>query len=137
MNVHSSRICEGCKFHSFPYKAAPPLPGYGKRLFESQDDIDEVIELLINEAKEWNKEGKNFDIAQSISKQLPFFCCPNSILRDDHSKSIQKYIYCNETSTPAYSGDYGSQPSLWIQKYFIIKHAFAQKEKAQIDGSKR
>ena len=137
MNVHSSLICEDCRFHTFPYKANPPISGYGEKLFESKEDVNDIIGLLIDEAKEWNNRGKNFDIALSVSKQLPFFCCPNSVLTKDYQKSIQRYIYCNETGTQAYNGSYGEQPSRWVQEYFVIKQAFAQKEKAQIDGRRK
>ena len=137
MNVHLSSICNGCKYHEFPYQATPPISGRGEKLFKSKDDVDEIIGLLVDETKQWNNEGKNFDIALSVSKQLPFFCCPNSVLTKDYQKSIQRYIYCNETGTQAYNGSYGEQPSRWVQEYFVIKQAFAQKEKAQIDGRRK
>ena len=92
---------------------------------------------LINEAEEWNKKGKNFDVALSVTKQLPFFCCPNQVLSKESQKAIQRYVYCNETGTQAYSGSYGEQPHKWLQQYFILKQAFAQKEKAQIDGRRK
>ena len=49
----------------------------------------------------------------------------------DHEcqKDIEKYLYCNETSTPAYPGTYRDTPEIWIQKYYIIKGALAIKEK--------
>ena len=64
-----------------------------------------------------------------MSKQLPFFVCSNLLFTNEYQKAIERYIYCNETSTPAYSGSYGRQPARWVQMYFIIKQTFAQKEK--------
>ena len=43
------------------------------RTFKNDDDVWEIIDLLIAEAKEFNEQGKEFDIAKSINAQLPFF----------------------------------------------------------------
>ena len=137
MNVHLTQVCEGCRFHEFPYKAKPPISGYGEQVFECKEDIYDVIQLLIDECKGWNQKGKTFDIAASVSKQLAFFSCSNIILGKEFQKDIQRYVFCNETGTPAYSGSFGEQPTKWLQKYFILKQAFAQKEKAQIDGRRK
>ena len=137
MNVHLTQVCEGCRFHEFPYKAKPPISGYGEQVFECKEDIYDVIQLLIDECKGWNQKGKTFDIAASVSKQLAFFSCSNIILDKEFQKDIQRYVFCNETGTPAYSGSFGEQPTKWLQKYFILKQAFAQKEKAQIDGRRK
>ena len=96
----------------------------------------DVILLLIEEAEMFNKEGKNFSIPLSIAKQLPFFVCPNLIMKKECQKAIERYIYCSETSTPAYKGGYGEQPFKWIQMYFVLKQAFAQLEKQQIKEAK-
>ena len=137
MNVHLSSVCNGCNYHEFPYKATPPISGSREKLFKSKDDVNEVIGLLINEAEEWNEKGKNFDIGLSVTMQLPFFSCSNLILSKENQKAIQRYVYCNETGTQAYNGAYGEQPYKWLQQYFILKQAFAQKEKAQIDGRRK
>ena len=73
MNVHLTQVCEGCRFHEFPYKAVPPISGYGEQVFESEEDVYAIIQLLIDECREWNQKGKTFDIATSVSKQLVFF----------------------------------------------------------------
>ena len=39
------------------------------------------------------------------------------------------YVYCSETSTPAYPGSYYDTPSMWIEKYTIIKKAIAIRDK--------
>ena len=37
---------------------------------------------------------------------------------------------------PPYEGAYGNQPALWVETYFLIKSAFAKKEKSMIDKTK-
>ena len=106
------------------------------RTFTCDEDVWNVIDLLIEEAKEMNAKGNEFDIAKSINSQLPFFSCRNKILKNEYQKDIQRYIYCKEFGVPAYNGAYGDQPSKWIEKSFVIKNALAKKEKDLIDGSK-
>ena len=81
--------------------------------------------------------GKSFDVPFSIAKQLPFFVCSNVLMKKEYQKDIGKYIFCNETSTPAYPGSYSDQPYRWIQIYFILKQAFAQQQKNLIDKEKK
>ena len=98
----------------------------------------EVIELLIAEIKENNRRGGGeFDIAQSVNSQLPFFSCKNILFTKDIANDIQRYIYCTELGTSPYTGDYGSQPAKWVDRFFIIKKAFAKLEKSQIDKARR
>jgi len=57
-------------------------------------------------------------------------------------KDIQRYMYCEKFGVSPYSGDFGKQPCLWVDKVFIIKKAFANLEKNQIkkaktDGSRK
>ena len=137
MNVHLTQVCNDCRFHEFPYKAKPPISGYGEQVFECKEDVYDIIQLLIDECKEWNQKGKEFDISKSVSKQLAFFSCPNIVLEKEYQKDIQRYVYCNETGTQAYSGSFGEQPSRWLAKYFILKQAFAQKQKVEIDGRRK
>ena len=107
------------------------------REFTCNDDVWAVIDLLIEETKQMNDKGNEFDIAKSVNSQLPFFSCRNKVLKNEHQKDIQRYIYCKEFGVPAYSGAYGDQPSKWVEKSFVIKNALAKKEKDLIDGSKR
>ena len=72
--------------------------------------------------------GKNFDIAGSISSQLPFFSCINIMFKKEYQKDISKYVYCKDFGTSPYSGSYGEQPNKWIQKVNIIKYTFAKIE---------
>ena len=76
-------------------------------------------------------------MAQSIYSQLPFFCCKNIVLDRDIQKDIQRYIYCKDNNVPPYKGDYDEQPALWVDRYFIIKSAFAKKEKQSLNESKK
>tara|TARA_Y100000361_G_C11091654_1_gene306751 strand:+ start:508 stop:687 length:180 start_codon:yes stop_codon:yes gene_type:complete len=52
-------------------------------------------------------------------------------------KDIQRYVYCKDNSVSPYSGDYGDQPYDWVQKYFVIKSAFAKLEKNLIEKNKQ
>jgi hypothetical protein len=38
---------------------------------------------------------------------------------------------------PPYEGDYGKQPALWVDKFFIIKEALAKYEKRIIDANSK
>jgi hypothetical protein len=96
----------------------------------------EIIDLLIEEVHENNKKGKEFDVAQSINAQLPFFTCKNIIFDKDTQKDIQRYVYCTDNNVPPYKGAYDDQPALWVDKYFAIKEAFAKREKTMINKSK-
>ena len=58
-----------------------------------------------------------------IYEQFPFYVCSNKMLNKDCQKDISKYLYCRDTSTPYYQGAYGNTPSLWLEKYNIIKNA--------------
>ena len=49
-------------------------------------------------------------------------------MENECQKDIAKYIYCKETSTPAYQGAYSDTPSLWIEKYYTIKTTITMRE---------
>ena len=132
--------CGGCPYHEFPYEAEPPVLINGKReirTFKSKKDVWEIIDLLIEEVNENNKKGKEFDMAQSINAQLPFFTCRNVVHDKNIQRDIQRYIYCKDNNVPPYEGGYNKQPALWVDRYFIIKSAFAKMEKAQINKVKK
>ncbi len=67
------------------------------------------------------KTGKQFDIAGSVSHQLPFFSCMNIMLRKEYQRDIAQYLYCQEFNIPPFPGTYGQQPKKWIEKINIIK----------------
>ena len=106
------------------------------KTFTCNDDVWDVIDLLIGEVYENNQKGKEFDVAQSINSQLPFFTCRNIIYDKEIQKDIQRYLYCNECNVPPYKGDYGEQPALWVDKYFIIKKSLAKRENTMINKVK-
>ena len=103
--------------------------------FTSDEDVWNVIDLLIEETKEANREGKNFNIAESVMAQLPFFACNNLILNKDAQKDISRYIYSKDFGISPYKGSYGEQPQRWIEKSFTIKNLIErQKSKAMKNG---
>ena len=106
-------------------------------IFACKEDVWDVIDLLIEEVHENNKKGKEFDVAQSINAQLPFFSCRNNIIDTHIQKDIKRYIYCKDNNVPPYEGGYDKQPALWVDRYFIIKSALAKKEKNLIDKTKK
>jgi len=134
--------CEGgnsCSFHDFPYKAQIPVLQNGKRetrVFTCKEDVYEVIKLLIKETKDFNSKGKSFDVALSVSKQLPFFSCMNILYNQDAQKDIEKYIYCKEFGISPYPGSFGGQPKRWVDRAFIIKKALAKREESMINKQK-
>jgi len=107
-----------------------------RREFTCDEDVWEIIDLLIEETKEANLQGKQFDIARSIYTQLPFFACRNIIYSKECQRDIQKYIYCKEFGVSPCEGSFKRHPSKWIEKSFIIKNALAKKENAQIEKAK-
>ena len=76
-------------------------------------------------------------MAQSIYAQLLFFCCKNIIFDKEIQKDIQRYVYCIDNNVPHYEGAYDNQPALWVDRYFTIKKALANKEKASIEKTKK
>ena len=110
---------------------------YETRTFEFSEDVWDVIDLIIEETREFNeKKGKEFDIAKSVNAQLAFFTCNNLLLNREDQKDIERYIYSKEFGIQPYKGSYGEQPASWVDRAFIIKGALAKKEKEQIDGSR-
>ena len=105
------------------------------RIFTSDKDVWDVIDLLIDETEQANYEGKSFNIAESVMAQLPFFACNNLILNKDAQKDISRYIYSKDFGISPYKGSYGEQPQRWIEKTFIIKNLIErQKSKAMKNG---
>ena len=70
-------------------------------------------------------KGNQKETVKSVFFQLPFFCCPDFLLDTEMQKDISKYVYCEDTKTPAYPGDYNQIPSKWKEKHFIIKQAIS------------
>tara|TARA_Y100000361_G_scaffold122923_1_gene115392 strand:+ start:166 stop:645 length:480 start_codon:yes stop_codon:yes gene_type:complete len=132
--------CGGCQYESYPYKAQLPVKIDGKYEtweFKSDKDVWKVIDLIIEETHQVNEDqGKDFDICSSVSSQIPFFACRNILLDKNIQKDIQRYLYCEKFNTPPYSGDYGDQPCLWIEKAFLIRKYLAKLESNEINKAK-
>lgn len=132
--------CGGCNYHSFPYKAVSPVLIDGKRqekTFKSKEDVWDIIDLIVQETKEVNEEqGKDFDIANSVISQLPFFGCPNILMDKSILRDIERYIYCEKFGVKPFKGSYGDQPYKWVATSFLIKTALAKKEKRDIDAAR-
>ena len=109
---------------------------YETRILKNNDDVWEVIDLIIEETIETNeKHGKSFDVSASVQSQLPFFACQNFIFDKEIQQVIERYIYCENFKTPAYSGCYDEQPARWVQKSFLIKKTLNRvQNKAIKDG---
>ena len=94
-----SDSCGGCQYCEFPYEAQIPVNtgnGYETREFKSQDDVWAVIDLIAQETKNFNEEkGKEFDVAKSISAQLPFFACINQVIDKKYMKLLIKALMVN------------------------------------------
>ena len=133
--------CGGCQYETYPYKAQLPVKIDGKyttREFKSDEDVWEVINLIIEETKEFNVENnKDFDIGDSVYSQLPFFGCRNILINNEMQQDIQRYLYCEKLNVPPYEGGYGEQPCLWVEKAFLIRKYLAKLESKQINKAKK
>ena len=106
---------------------------YIEKEFRSDEDVWSVIDSIIEETKTINEEqGKGFDIAKSVSAQLPFFSCKNTLLNQKTQNDISRYVYCEKFNVPAYSGAYGDQPYRWIQKSMVIGNAINKNQKKEL-----
>ena len=144
LNALIDKSCEGkyCNWHEFPYKVNSILPNDKRKKieFNNINDVWNYIDLLCQESKEHQKKGGLFSTLNNIWEQLPFFVCTNNIIDEKAQKDISRYTYSTDTNTPPYSGSYGDIPHIWVQKYYIIKHAMMTRQdklrkKAQ-DGNK-
>ncbi len=108
---------------------------YQKRIFVSDENVWDIVELLIQETKEANAKGGSFNIAESVNAQIPFFACRNVFLDKDSQKDIARFIYSKDYGISPYKGTYGEQPARWVAKSFLIKNLIErQKIKATKDG---
>ena len=132
-------MCPECRFHSFPYDAQIPVKVdgvYETRTFNTVDDVWDVVDLIITETESFNEKGKDFDVALSVSSQLPFFCCKNHMLDNEIQKDISKYLYCKDYGISPFGGSYGDQPKRWVGKHHTIKNALGRKEKQAMEKMK-
>ncbi len=136
-----SSSCGGCSYCDFPYEAQLPVKtdkGYEKRTFNNVNDVWSVIDLIVQETKDFNEQkNKNFDVTMTVMTQIPFFTCINHLRDKKYLRLLNKYMYCTETGTPAYNGSYGEQPAKWVEYFFVIKNVLAKKEKQIRDKVER
>ena len=92
--------------------------------YNSEDDVWEMIRDLYAESKDINSDD-SFDPILDVFYQVSYFCCPNIILDNEIQKDIQRYIYCEDTKTPPYPGNYGDVPVKWMNIHFILRNAVA------------
>ena len=59
----------------------------------------------------------------AVFHQLPYFCCPDTILDRKIQEDISRYVYCEDTKTQPYPGDYGDVPAKWLSIHFILRNA--------------
>ena len=126
-------------YHTYPYKAQIPILIDGKyetRMFTSNEDVEVIMELLVDEVKENNAKGSSFNIAESVVKQLPFFACPNVLLNSQAQKDISRYVYSQQFSISPYKGTYGEQPYKWVEKSFLIKSIIERKKSEAMNNGK-
>ena len=109
----------------------------GKQIeFKDVSDVWDYIILLKEESETNQNKGSSFTTLNNVFEQLPFFCCFNHVLDEDAQKDIAKYLYCNDTNTPPYSGCYGDTPVSWIEKYFLIKSTLGMRNKKLMEKNK-
>ena len=94
------------------------------------------MDLIVQETKYYNEQGKDFDVAQAVVAQLPHFACPNVLVSKQAQRDISRYIYCTNFNVSPYEGSYGEHPAEWVAKSFVIRKALAKIEKRSIDGSR-
>jgi len=111
---------------------------YTTKEFRSDEDVWAVIDLIIKETNAVNKEqGKSFDMANSVSAQIPFFACTNKVLNQQVQNDIARYVYCEKFKISAYDGSYGNQPYKWIQKASIISKTVNKKQDGDIKKAEK
>ena len=129
-------MCKGCRFHTYPYEAQIPVLIDGKykvSQFVSDDEVWDVISLITEETRIENTKGNNFNIAESVMAQLPFFACKNIMLNNASQKDISRFIYSKDFHISPYKGSYGEQPSKWIEKSFLLKN-LVERQKGKANG---
>ena len=133
-------IRDRCNFEVFPYTVRSTIknPKTNKLdtiEFKNMDDIWAYIGVLWQEAYNHTKSVKG--AFKSVYMQLPFFCCINKFIDESMQKDIERYIYCEDTKTPAFPGSFGQIPAIWMEKHFIIKQSLAILQEIKTDKLKQ
>ena len=124
----------GCRFHAYPYEAQVPVlvdGAYPMNTFYSDKDVWDVVELVRAETVDTNLSGGNFNIAESVMAQLPFFTCKNLFLNKESQKDISRFIYSKDFGISPYQGSYGEQPHKWVAKSFLLK-SILERQKSKV-----
>ena len=122
----TGNVFEGERFKEFPYTAHGIISGEdGKNPEETFTNVDDVLDYALRlkkESEDFHGENANmFKTALDVFEQLAFFTFVGHLVDSDSQKDIKRYLYSTETQTPPYKGDFGDQPALWVDKYFMIK----------------
>tara|TARA_R110002020_G_scaffold10104_11_gene39203 strand:+ start:812 stop:1141 length:330 start_codon:yes stop_codon:yes gene_type:complete len=88
-----------------------------------------MIKQLYLESKEVSRdEFSSSDPALDVFHQLFYFCCPNVILDKKIQEDISRYVYCEDTMTKPYPGNYGDVPAKWTSIHFTLKNTMQLRE---------
>ena len=122
----TGNVFEGERFKEFPYTAHGIISGKdGKTPDETFANVDDVLDYALRlkkESEDFHKEKADmFRVALDVFEQLAFFTFVGHLVDSDSQKDIKRYLYSTETQTPPYKGDFGDQPTMWVDKYFMIK----------------
>lgn len=129
LNILIEGVCEGCKYHTFPYTIKSTIRDKNKKFpkitFKNKEDVLAYCISIKKEAKSLKINRDDFNPLLDVYHQLPFFACKNHILEPRFQRDITKYIYCEDTGIKPHSGDYGDTPAIWKQKHFLIKRSLS------------
>ena len=119
-------VFEGERFKDFPYTTHGIISGEdgtkSEETFTNTEDVLNYALRLKKESENFHKEKATaYKVALDVFEQLGFFTFIGHLVDSDSQKDIKRYLYTTETKTPPYKGDFGDQPAIWVDKYFMIK----------------
>ena len=97
------------------------------------EDVWNFVIRCKRESEELTAKRGISSTIKDVFDQLPFFSCSNHFIDTDLQKDISRYLYCDDTKTPPYSGSYQDLPAIWKEKHFLIKSAMTILYKAKKD----
>ena len=86
--------------------------------------MEDVWDYVIRLQREAEDLGQK-DTLKSVFSQIPFIACTNFFFSANSQKDISKYLYCDDTNTPPFTGGYGNTTKIWKEKHFLIKQALS------------
>lgn len=108
---------------------------YPKERFENIDDVYKYIEKVRKDYFVISNSSSHIKSIFHVYSFLNHFCCPHLLLDKGSQKDITKYMYCSETNTPPYKGSYEDIPSIWIEKYYLLRGL--QNHKANMEAERQ